>query len=1797
MVGILSRRTILFSLFALAAAFPALAQPTISSSTPSAGATGVNETDDIVITLSQEIRQTNDSGLGNTSIDAVITLKITDATGADIPFNASINSTDDVVTIDPDDPLPSNTVIYVAIHDVENTSDQLISPNPAFFTFTTGDNVTPSITFNPNDGDNQVALATAITITFDELVRNTDASALDDTNVGALIELRETNGSGTIVPATVTINDPTNTIITITPNANLSPNMDYYVKLNPVEDGAGNTTSTETITFSTIDTQAPVITFTPADGVTGASTTNDITISFDEAVRRTDNSAITNGNVASLITLKLIDASGTNIPFTATINAGSTLITINPSSSLPDLTDIYVALAVVEDNFNNATTAASATFTTADNTDPVATFTPADNTADVPVTSNIVIDFNEAIRNLDNSPITNANVASLITLKLTNSGGTNVPFTATIDGTSKQITIDPTSDLSPNQIYYVALAPVEDAFDNATSTESITFTSEDTLPPVASFTPANGATGASNGVNIVITFNEAVRNLDNSALDDTNIDGKITLKITDATGADIPFDATINAGKTQVTINPTGALPDLTDIYVAISNVEDNYDNAITLHSITFETTDGTPPVVTFNPPDGFNGVAIGANIIITFDEPVRNTNNSDLTDSNIDFPFILLKTTDVTGADISFDASINAAKTQITVNPTSDLVVNQTYYLAIGSVEDNYNNATGVKTMTFTTQDMLVKAGSDRTICAGESTVLGESPLVAGGNGFYNIVWSSIPAGFSSNASTPTVSPTTTTSYICTVTDSDTNDAADTVTITVNTPTPAGQLAIQLTPTKARKTYLSTDDPVQLTYTLNGSPGVFSGNTHFEGYGVNTQGFFKYFYPNAANIGENVITLFYENAVGCITTKTDTARVVTPNGLIGGLDNLYCEVNQNDALVINEPGTIPTATSTYGYRYVYQGSITLYAPDNSIIAAGSSGYSVSGTNITINPGLLSGQKGTGYYYFSPIYDIEYLQYDPLNPSTPIVYYTLDNYSYFRIYFFVADKPDLNVSQISDVYCENESQVTLVAFPEGGTFKVNNSTSLALTTVGSKTFFDPGNAFLPNTFSISYEYTNSDGCFNSEAVSATVYRLPNLDFDFSDGCEGDTVSFIPTISGTNNIDEYQWQFGDRNSSDTLSGSSLGPIDHAYSIPDNYQVKLRYITNTAKQCTSEIEQVLQIGEIPTVDFTWRNVCEGDATTFLGTALNLGSSSIQSIAWDFEGGGYASGTINDSHLYTSTGSRPVKFKVNTNKNCSAETQKTVYTVPKVAATELPYIEPFNGDDGSWVAGISNTTPSSWSWASPLGYKLDGDAEGSGSAWFTNASSEANLHYNLNEKSWVHSPCLDLSEIERPVLSIDIRTLTQNNLDGAVIQMDSTNLTSSETTWKTVGTLKETPNWYDQIGLAGNPGSQALNQLGWSGSGDSTAWRTALIPLDGYLPKVTANRQKVRFRIAFGSQGSNLGKNLDGFAFDNFTIKERNRTVLLELFTNPSTLAANAVVDAFTLQPVTYAPKTEVIKLEYHLGTPMQDDIYTSNPEDPSARAIYYGVTQPPAFRIDASYENTGFSQWGANVYSQRTLKSAPATIDTIYLEQVGNDVKVHTEFTVLEDLARNTILHIVLVEKVVSANGNTYRYVVRKMLPDAAGTKYRDSLKISSQPVAFEQLWTPDARFITDPNQLAVVVFLQNEDTKEVYQARLRAEPNFIPALVTGVEPTFEEQVNIYPNPAHRELNIQLPRRTSTSLPITLTDNFGRAVYINTIGIGEQMKTISTSDFAAGIYILQITSDKGEIARKKVVVVNR
>ena len=674
--------------------------PTITFS-PADSATAVAVDSNITLTFTEAIRNIDDTELTDSNVDSLITLKLTNSSGSDIAFDATIDNAKRVITINPNSDFSSEQVIYVAIGTtVEDLYDNAISARE--ITFTVVDTISPTIVFDPADLEDPVPVTDNITLTFSEAIRNTDDSALTNTNVDSLITLKDSDSSGTDIDFNATI-DTAKKVITINPDSNFSSEQTVYVAIGAtVEDDSDNAISASEITFIAADSTAPNLDFTPGDSDTGIAINSDITIAFDEAIRNTDDSSLTDSNVDSLITLKSTNSSGSDIVFDAVIDNSKQLITIAPSSDFSSEQVIYVAIgATVEDESDNAISASSITFTAADSTAPTVAFVPPDSSNCVPISSNVTLTFSEAVRNPDDSTITDSNVGSLITLEYT-SDNSPVAFTATIDSDKKVITVNPDSDFVSGEVINITIESVEDSSDNAMSATSGTFCVVDSTAPVLTFSPADSSTMVAEDTDITLTFDEEIRLINDSTINNTNVDSLITLKDTNGSGVDIAFDATIDSDNKVITLDLVSDLSSNQVVYVAIgATVEDSYNNAITAASATFTSGDSLPPTVKIEAVITAS-IATDSNITFTFSEQVRNLDDSALTDSNVG-SLITLKDTDANGSDIPFSATINSAKTVITIDPTSNFLSNQVIYAAIGAtVEDYADNVIPASSKTF---------------------------------------------------------------------------------------------------------------------------------------------------------------------------------------------------------------------------------------------------------------------------------------------------------------------------------------------------------------------------------------------------------------------------------------------------------------------------------------------------------------------------------------------------------------------------------------------------------------------------------------------------------------------------------------------------------------------------------------------------------------------------------------------------------------------------------------------------------------------------------------------------------------------------------------------------------------------------------------------------------------------------------------------------------------------------------------------------------------------------------------
>jgi hypothetical protein len=758
---------------------------------------------------------------------------------------------------------------------------------------------------------------------------------------------------------------------------------------------------------------------------------------------------------------------------------------------------------------------------------------------------------------------------------------------------------------------------------------------------------------------------------------------------------------------------------------------------------------------------------------------------------------------------------------------------------------------------------------------------------------------------------------------------------------------------------------------------------------------------------------------------------------------------------------------------------------------------------------------------------------------------------------------------------------------------------------------------------LPNNYTLGYQYTNARGCTNSTSVPLKV--LPKVIPSIAplDSCEGIFVRLNNTStinSGPHPPGAYKkitWNFSDGSGlamSDAMTDVNT-PVDYpnvnsgrtqgTYFNPEHRfattgAFAIQYTIVTTDNCSYQGTKQLTINPKPKINFSWMGVCRdtltgNSSTTFQAAELSQPPILIPAgnYTWDFNvddvltyaaAGSGANPTVN----YNVNGRDSARLIVVSNAQCRDTVQKPIFVVPSFTRLreENSYSQDFNTDDGGWIAGGSN---SSWAHGQPNGpvVNMDASADGQGMAWDTNPTGIS----NDREQSWVLCPCLNFQRTAKPIISMDVWSDTPLLNDGAVLQYNLTGNIENDADWKVVGVPEQGANWYDETGISSSPGNQSVdpngNDVGWTGI--YGGWKKAaykLDPLNG--------QQTVIFRIAFAS---NVPRR-EGFAFDNVFIGERTRTVLLESFTNSSQQANTDLHNTFFSNFANNSP--ELAKIQFHTQFPGADPLNDANSEINNSRAAFYGITETAKFAIDGVVVNAPAGL--TKIYDDRVLTPSPIRI-TISHNKDGEVVKINTTLKNITGQVLPTTgltFFVAIAEKSITdsdylgTEDDEFKFVARKMLPDASGTIITEDIPALGQISLPEIVWNDPG--LLPGGQASIIVFIQSTagDNKTVVQSKI-IDATELPDVATGIAfPETAGKVVVYPNPANQTVTILYEEPLTEATQVRLVDTFGKEVFSGTIPRGETGSSIRTSDLTPGMYLIRFKRESGAVAWGKVVI---
>jgi hypothetical protein len=475
------------------AAAPDLLRPTVISTDPANGATGV--------TLSKIITAVFSEAMDQASITTA-TVRVTGLGGASVTGTVGYASDTRTATFSPSSQLAANTTYTGTIRGGATGARDLAGNSLAsnyVWTFTTG--VTPDITLptvistDPVNHASGVALNKKISATFSEVM---NAATITTTTFTLRHGATSVTGSVTYLGTTALF----------TPASALVAGTAYTATITTgAMDTAGNALAGAYVwnftTGAEPDITSPTVIFTdPVNHATGVATNTTIEATFSEAM---DPSTITAGTFTLL--------HGSTSVSGAVGYAGTTAL-FTPAGPLADNT-VYTATisSGAQDLAGNALTTYTWTFTTAAALDvlppTVLSTDPSNGAIDVALNKIITARFSEA---MDQSTITTA------TVRLTGLGGASVTGTVSYASGTNTVTFAPASTFAAHTTYTGTIkgggTGAKDLAGNPVVSDYVwTFTTLD-APGPSGQAPVNLGTAS----RFAILSNSAITNIPTSAI-------------------------------------------------------------------------------------------------------------------------------------------------------------------------------------------------------------------------------------------------------------------------------------------------------------------------------------------------------------------------------------------------------------------------------------------------------------------------------------------------------------------------------------------------------------------------------------------------------------------------------------------------------------------------------------------------------------------------------------------------------------------------------------------------------------------------------------------------------------------------------------------------------------------------------------------------------------------------------------------------------------------------------------------------------------------------------------------------------------------------------------------------------------------------------------------------------------------------------------------------------------------------------------------------------------------------------
>jgi hypothetical protein len=900
-------------------------------------------------------------------------------------------------------------------------------------------------------------------------------------------------------------------------------------------------------------------------------------------------------------------------------------------------------------------------------------------------------------------------------------------------------------------------------------------------------------------------------------------------------------------------------------------------------------------------------------------------------------------------------------------------------------------------------------------------------------------------------------------------------------------------------------------------------------------------------FSPSSLDYTLSPFTINYQKIITMshVSCQQLHPKQITVNGVnmyFDSFESKYCQNGKLDTIYVKN---LPSGFTPYSFLTTGLNAVVYQKQDT----------------VVIDPSLLTAG------------DIDYLVFYAFNP--------LVGYIYIYKIFPVDAVPPVSIIGLpaNSVFCNNNPEFKLLGSPTGGVFSGP--------AIKSPDIFDASLGRRNDT--VIYKITTPRGCISSDIVPLIINPSPVVSFAAADSCiinEKDSTRFLNYTVSIDSVETWNWNFSE------AGGSFNDPNESpSYLFKTGGLHKVTLTAKTTESCNSTIEKNIDLGFKPKADFYWKNECfhtgSGDMLQLYDTTIS--QSVIASRTWIFPDRIRNRGPLEDTLNYpkSNKGYLPVSYIVRTNyRNCHDTVNVNLYIRPTVSLTAADYVQDFANGKGGWVKDYESQN----SWTFGISDRTKIKSTPGDSAWFTRYTLSTPGNPQVVETSSIISPCFDFTAVERPMINLKLWKRFDYNRDGAVLQYKI----GDEKQWQYVGTLEDGINWFNSPLIKGSPGG---GQVGWTSfiNKQDADWSES----KHYLDELR-NKTDVKFRLAYGTDGSSQDN--DGIAIDSLSIGRRTRGVLLEHFTNTASLAGSQTTEI--VSDLSDTRKTDVINIQYHTNFPGSDIYYNDNPGDASARLIFYGLSKVPYTLIDGGtkidyaklIDYNLIPAIDSNDLSRRSLIE-PIFDITLNPSTVSNNIlTVGGQIRAVKDLTlTNATLFIAVTQKVsnqaTGAQGETvFHNVFRKFIPDAGGINLNKTWVKNTPFIITDKQWTISK--IPNNAKIEVIAFIQNNITKEIYQAV--SDTLSITVGIDKIEALKGAGFLLYPNPTVNQLTVEFEKELLSETEIMICDFKGTITRTYKAGSGQTELTIADLGLRSGIYLVRIKSAGIEWGFKKLII---